>query len=203
MILGHYLYELAAQRALLLPLSRHGCIQSYDCGLGGSRRRINTRRKEWRKTKGQYLFNGKNLGKVYRAKMLKALNEAGLLTTQLQQALPREWIVNCQHTGQGLPALKYLSRYLYKGVISENNILANDKGQVTFSYTDSKTKATKTRTLPGEDFLWLILRHVLPRGFRRVRDYGFLHSNAKKRLKLVRSDWLRHGGVHTAKRADH
>ena len=146
---------------------------------------INPRRKEWRKTKGQYLFNGKNLAKVYRAKMLKALNEAGLLTAQLKQALPKEWIVNCQHTGKGLPALKYLSRYLYKGVISESNIIANNNGQVIFSYTDSQTKTTKTRTLSGEDFLWLILRHVLPRGFRRVRDYGFLHSNAKKTLKLV------------------
>jgi len=32
---------------------------------------------------------------------------------------------------------------------------------------------------------WLVLQHVLPRGFRRVRDYGFLHGNAKKLLKLV------------------
>jgi hypothetical protein len=37
----------------------------------------------------------------------------------------------------------------------------------------------------GADFLWLILRHVLPKGFRRVRDYGFLHGNAKKLLGLV------------------
>ncbi len=42
-----------------------------------------------------------------------------------------------------------------------------------------------TRTLSGEDFLWLVLKHVLPKRFRRSRDYGFLHSNAKKRLFLV------------------
>ena len=41
------------------------------------------------------------------------------------------------------------------------------------------------RTLKGEDFLWLLLQHVLPKGFRRVRDYGFLHGNAKKLLALV------------------
>jgi len=52
-------------------------------------------------------------------------------------------------------------------------------------YTNSQTKKTGTRTLKGEDFLALILRHVLPRGFRRVRDYGFLHANAKALLKLV------------------
>ena len=40
-------------------------------------------------------------------------------------------------------------------------------------------------TKTGEDFLHLILQHVLPKGFRRVRDYGFLHGNAKKLLSLV------------------
>ncbi|MBF0547715.1 MAG: transposase [Candidatus Riflebacteria bacterium] len=43
----------------------------------------------------------------------------------------------------------------------------------------------KIRTVPGADFLWLILQHVLPKGFRRARDYGFLHGNARKRLRLV------------------
>ena len=99
--------------------------------------------------------------------------------------LPKEWVVNCKHVGKGLPALKYLSRYLYKGVINDKNILTSQNGKVTFSYINSGTEKTETRTLPGEDFLWLVLKHVLPRGFRRSRDYGFLHSNAKKKLSLV------------------
>ena len=57
--------------------------------------------------------------------------------------------------------------------------------QVTFKYTESKTGNTLYRTLKGEDFLHLIMQHVLPKGFRRVRDYGFLHSNAKRLLSLV------------------
>lgn len=40
-------------------------------------------------------------------------------------------------------------------------------------------------TFKGEAFLHLIMQHVLPKGFRRVRDYGFLHSNTKKLLFLV------------------
>ena len=43
----------------------------------------------------------------------------------------------------------------------------------------------ETKTLPGEDFLMLILQHVLPKGFRRTRDYGFLHGNAGKTLSLL------------------
>ena len=53
-----------------------------------------------------------------------------------------------------------------------------------FQYLEARTGIT--RTLSGEAFLWLILQHVLPQGFRRVRDDGFLHGNAKSRLVLIR-----------------
>ena len=99
--------------------------------------------------------------------------------------VPKKWVVDCAHVGRGKPALKYLSRYLYRGVISENAIVSVQDGLVTFKYTDSKTGKTQYRMLKGEDFCWLVLQHVLPKGFRRVRDYGFLHGNAKKVLKLV------------------
>jgi hypothetical protein len=67
----------------------------------------------------------------------------------------------------------------------KKNIVSNQNGQVTFKYIESKTGNTLYRTLKGEDFLHLILQHVLPKGLRRVRDYGFLHGNAKKLLSLV------------------
>jgi len=54
-----------------------------------------------------------------------------------------------------------------------------------YEYVESRTGNTGYRTLKGEDFLWPVLQHVLPKGFRRVRDYGFLHGNAKKLLSLV------------------
>jgi hypothetical protein len=41
------------------------------------------------------------------------------------------------------------------------------------------------RTLPGGEFLWLLLRHVLPRRFRRARDFGLLHANAKRLIQLL------------------
>ena len=66
-----------------------------------------------------------------------------------------------------------------------SSLSISSQGKVTFQYTESRRGETKTRTLHGEDFLWLLLQHVLPMGFRRVRDYGFLHGNAKRRLMLV------------------
>ena len=143
---------------------------------------VNKRRRQWKKKKGKYLFNKKAMAKVFRARFLTALNKAGFL---IPERVPEEWVVDCSCVGKGITALKYLSRYLYRGVISEKNIVSSQNGEVTFKYTESKTGKTLYRTLKGEDFLHLILQHVLPKGFRRVRDYGFLHGNAKKLLSLV------------------
>lgn len=140
------------------------------------------RRRQWKKCKGKFLFNEMALGKVFRGRFLSALQNAGFT---YPATTPKAWVVHCQHVGHGLPSLQYLSRYLYRGVISEHNILSDDGVQVTFRYTDGRSGETKMRTLAGEDFLWLLLQHTLPKGFRRVRDYGFLHGNAKKQLHSI------------------
>ena len=135
-----------------------------------------------KRKKENILFHHKALASVFRGRFLTALNEAEL---SIPKQVPQKWVVDCSHAGNGITAVKYLSRYLYRGVISEKNIVSNENGMVTFKYTESKTDKTRFRTLKGEDFLKLIMQHVLPKGFRRVRDYGFLHSNAKKLLLLV------------------
>jgi hypothetical protein len=143
---------------------------------------IDKHRRQWKKKKGKFLFSHKALAIVFRARFLKALSESELT---IPKQVPKEWVVDCKHAGNGMNVLKYLSRYLYRGAISEKNIISNRNGMVTFKYTDSKTGNTQFRALKGEDFLNLLMQHVLPKGFRRVRDYGFLHSNAKKLLFLV------------------
>jgi len=143
---------------------------------------IDIKRRQWIKLKGKYLFNEFALASVFRARLIAALKEAGF---SIPKTTPKQWVADVRHVGKGLPALKYLSRYLYRGVISEKNILSNRNGMVTFRYTNSDTGKTETRELTGEAFLYLILQHVLSRGFRWVRDYGFLHPNAKKLLSLV------------------
>jgi len=143
---------------------------------------VNKAKKQWKKKKSKYLFNEFAIAKVFRARFLDTLTQAGLT---LPNSVPQKWVVHCTHAGRGLTALKYLSRYLYRGVISERNIISNKNGNITFKYIESRTGKICYRTTKGEDFLWLVLQHVLPKGFRRVRDYGFLHGNAKKLLKLV------------------
>ena len=143
---------------------------------------IDKGRRQWKKKKGRYLFNQNALAKVFRARFLTALNESGL---SVPEKVPSEWVVDCTRVGKGISAVKYLSRYLYRGVISEKNIVSNQDDRVPFRYTESSSGKTQYRTLNGEDFLFLVIQHVLPKGFRRVRDYGFLHGNAKKLLFLV------------------
>jgi hypothetical protein len=70
-------------------------------------------------------------------------------------------------------------------VISNRHILENDGTHVTFRYRNSTTGQWVTRRETGEVFLYLLMLHVLPKGFRRARDYVFLHGNAKALLKIV------------------
>ena len=92
---------------------------------------VNKRKKQWKKLKGKYLFNEFSLAKVFRARFLEAIVQKGF---SIPHQTPKTWVVNCIHVGKGLPALKYLSRYLYRGVISEKNIVSNNKGLITFKY---------------------------------------------------------------------
>ena len=143
---------------------------------------LNRRRRQWKTLRGKYLFNEFALAKVFRARVLESVEAAGLT---LPDAVPAQWVADCAHVGKGLPALKYLSRYLYRGVMSEKNLIADDGAHVTFRYQDSQSGTIKTRKMKGEAFLWLLFQHVLPKGFRRVRDYGFLHGNAGATLRVI------------------
>lgn len=143
---------------------------------------INIKNRRWRAKVGKYQFSHKALAKVFRAKLLKSFVDHHL---QVPKDCPQKWVVDCKNVGNGDKALIYLGRYLYKGVIQEKDILACKDGKVTFRYKDAKTKRYRTRTVAGEYFLWLLMQHVLPKGFRKVRCYGFLHPCSKKVIALL------------------
>ena len=114
--------------------------------------------------------------------MLEAITGEGLtLPTQY----PKKWVVDCRSVGSGEKALIYLGRYLYRGVIREKDIMSCKNGKVTFRYQKSKTKQWAFKTVSGEKFLWLILQHVLPKRFRRTRNFGFLHPNSKRLIQVL------------------
>jgi hypothetical protein len=138
----------------------------------------------WRTKQSKYLFNHKALAKVFRAKLLTRLAKEHIT---LPRTVPQKWIVDCKQVGSGDKALIYLGRYLYRGVIREKDILSCKEGHVTYRYQNSKTKQWETKTVSGARFLWLILQHILPKGFRRARNFGFLHPNSKQLIRVLQS----------------
>lgn len=143
---------------------------------------INPKTGLWKVKSTGYLFSHKALAKVFRAKLLQAIVDHGL---KVSPNCPKQWVVDCKNVGKGDKTIIYLGRYLYRGVIREKDILRCENGTVTFRYLHAKSKQYRTRTVTGEYFLYLLLQHVLPRGFRKVRCYGFLHPCSKKLIKFL------------------
>src|SRR3546814_14778852 len=115
-------------------------------------------------TRSPYTTLFRPLATVFRTKLLAALAAAGI---GVPATCPVQWVVHCKAVGGGAKALVYLGRYLYRGVIREQDILACDNGQVTFRYREAASGQWQRRTLDGADFLWRIVRTGLPRGLRR------------------------------------
>jgi hypothetical protein len=92
-----------------------------------------------------------------------------------------------QPSGNGENALKYLGAYVARSVIADSRIQQVTGTHVIFSYKDRAAGGiTRMLKLEGVEFARRYLRHVLPRGLRSIRYYGFCHPSAKKiRLKVT------------------
>jgi hypothetical protein len=90
----------------------------------------------------------------------------------------------------GSPArvLKYLSRYTHRIAISNRRIKAMDEQTVSFGYKDyAHGGRARVMTLAGTEFLRRFLLHVVPRGFMRIRHFGFLANRVRTaNLELCR-----------------
>ena len=85
--------------------------------------------------------------------------------------------------------VSYLARYTRKGMLHESRLITMHGGQVRFSYRDpANGDRQRVMTLSHEAFIGRYLSHVLPRGFVRIRHYGFLANACRaKKLTMIRS----------------
>lgn len=100
----------------------------------------------------------------------------------------KDWGVNIQPFGGGANAIKYLGRYVSRTAIGDSRIIAHDegKGTVTFTWKErGGARRTRYETIGGVEFARRYLRHVLPRGMRSIRHFGFCHPAAKARRERV------------------
>jgi hypothetical protein len=91
----------------------------------------------------------------------------------------KNWGVDIQPAGSGVAALKYLGAYVRRTAISDARMMSCDATSVCFRWKDRDHKCTRTKQVAGVEFVRRYLRHVLPRGLRSVRYYGFCHPAAK------------------------
>ncbi len=83
--------------------------------------------------------------------------------------------------------VEYLGRYTQKIAISNNRIKSIDDQNVSFHYKDYRQNGQrKSMTLKHEEFIRRFALHILPKGFVKIRHYGFLSSNWKReKLKIL------------------
>jgi hypothetical protein len=162
--------------------------------------------KRWRPARKNFLFPIKALSIVLRGKFLDLLKSArarnkllfvgqtaSLLDPLAFQALfnalrKKPWIVYAKRPfGSPAHVLDYLGRYTHRVALSNDRILSNQNGEVTFSYRDRKDQnQKKIMTLDAHEFIRRFLLHVIPKGFVRVRHFGFLANRSKTLLSKCR-----------------
>jgi len=102
-------------------------------------------------------------------------------------AWAKDWGVDIHPFGAGSAAVKYLGAYVARTAISDGRIVACDDTRVSFTWKDRADHGrTKMLTLSGVEFVRRYLRHVLPRGLRSIRHYGFRHPTAKRNRERIR-----------------
>ena len=107
-----------------------------------------------------------------------------------------EWVVYAKEPLQTPQhVLKYLARYTHRIAIANQRLVALENGQVTFRWKDYKHgHQLRTMTLDAVEFLRRFVLHILPRGFQRLRHFGFL-ANRVRQAKLAQCRTLLHQTV--------
>jgi len=146
----------------------------------------------WLPARGGFFLPVRPLGILFRAKFRDGLRKTSWFEQVPARVWSQAWVVHCQPVGNGLPALKYLARYVFRVALSNQRIQRVVGDQVTFSYQDGDSGETRLCTLAAEEFIRRFLQHILPKGWVKVRYYGFFSPGQRQRLAQLRQ-WL--GGL--------
>jgi len=145
-----------------------------------------------------YLFNEKALSLVYRGKFMQRMRQlcqsnklrlAADAYRKLKNTLfTKKWVVSVRNpVNQPQHVLEYLARYTHRVAIANSRIKSLNNGMVTFSAKDRKKNRTESITISAVEFIRRFLLHSLPKGFVRIRHYGFVaNRNRMANLKTIR-----------------
>jgi hypothetical protein len=139
---------------------------------------LNDKGKYVRVKNPQFLVCLPHLQSAFRQHLYQLLKQHGWQVDP--KVWSKDWGVHIQPAGSGAPAVKYLGAYVARTAINDARMVALADDSVSFRWKDrSDHNRTKTKTLPGVEFVSRYLRHVLPMGLRAIRYYGFCHPTAK------------------------
>ncbi len=120
---------------------------------------------------------------------LRNLSSPKLFQQFLQALFRRDWVVYAKRPFGGPEhVLHYLARYTHRVAISDHRLVSFADGNVSFRWKDyAHGNKQRKMTLTAHEFLRRFLLHVLPRGFVRIRHFGFLSNhNRQERVSLCR-----------------
>jgi hypothetical protein len=95
----------------------------------------------------------------------------------------KTWVVHLQKKSKNHKQnIKYLGRYLKRPPISETKIKQYDGINVTYQYKDHHDNSIDTITMPVDDFIARLIRHIPDKGFRLIRYYNWLSNRTRSTL---------------------
>jgi hypothetical protein len=150
----------------------------------------------------RFFLPKKVLAKLFRGKLRAALEQAfaenkigfhgrlhhlsdpKVFHSFVRQMYRHEWVVHCKRPFGGPEyVLRYLGRYTHRVAISNHRLVSFTNGDVTFRWRDrAHGNVEREMTLPADKFLRRFLFHLLPKGFVRIRNFGYLANRHRAEL---------------------
>ena len=133
--------------------------------------------------KEKYLYPVKQLSKVFRAKYVSELRKNGIKDKALFDKLfSKNWVVYAKKPFKHAShVIEYLGRYTHKIAISNHRLKQVTNEQVVFTIKNYRNNGNKENLrLHPKEFIRRFSLHILPKGFVRIRHYGFLSSTTKR-----------------------
>jgi hypothetical protein len=157
---------------------------------------------QWIKSRSRFFLSIKVLRRVFRGKFVAGLKQAfqsGRLSFRgnlaalaqhktfaawLRLLFRKDWVVYAKRPFGGPEyVLQYLGRYTHRVAISNHRLVSFTEGKVTFRWRDSAhNNEQKLLTVSLDEFLRRFLLHLLPKGFVRIRHFGFLANRRRATL---------------------
>jgi len=145
--------------------------------------------RRWIPSRPKFLLHFKPLAQHFRTLFREQLEKRApeALSELPAQIWKQQWVVDSQAAGSGENALAYLARYIFKTATGNRPLQLLPSGQVLWPYRDSQSGQHKSIPLAPTELIRRFLQHVLPKGFCRVRLFGWLHPAGKIRGNRVRA----------------